>query len=687
MHHGKSLVLPLLLLLYLSLFFSCSQKDLLTNEERKWLTENDKITIAFFPYYPPYEFINENNTIEGIFIDYINLIESKINHKFKRKYYFNWPELMEDLKNEKIDIVMQIQSTKNRSTYLNFYAELFESPHVITTRKNSYTGNQITDFQNKTLTVPEDYAIFENLKRNYPNLTFVEDENDLTCLQKLNSGEYDAYIGPRAVVNYLIRTKNLPNLTIAGETNLTYKPGIGVLKSDEVLNQIFQKVISEISESESQEIIENWLYIKTKPFYKKTDFLIPLGILILSGGLIILIINFYLGLIVSRKTKELRIAKEIAEKDNQLKAAFIRNVSYEIRTPMNNVIGFSKFLNEPKLTDENKAKYTNIIINSGKKLIHSVDNILQISQLQTEQVDLHIEEVDVSEILNDIYTLFEEQAKEKSISLILNNNLKKNQQFIATDKSKLTIIIHNLVENSINFTEKGAVLVSCIVQNTSLIITIRDSGIGFYNKDRQLILEKDYKSENQISEKSGGLGLGLLIAKEHTKLMRGKLSFSSILTKGSTFRLELPYHPLDRSNSSILSYKNTDGTKTKQYIVLIAEDGEVNFVFLKTILSKIEEYNFAIHRAKNGKEAVTFCIKNKQVNIVFMDIKMPKMNGYEATRIIKKMNPELPIIAQTAYSTNEDIQNALNAGCDNFISKPIHLKTLRKILKKHLEVS
>ncbi|MEW7291467.1 hybrid sensor histidine kinase/response regulator [Aquimarina sp. 2304DJ70-9] len=687
MHRRTLLLLALLFLLHSILFFSCSQKDILTNTERDWLNANDKITIAFFPYYPPYEFINENNTIEGVFIEYINLIERKINHKFKRQYYFHWPKLMEDVRNGKIDIIMQIQSTKNRDTYLNFYAELFESPHVIATRKDYFSGNKITDFTHKTITVPEDYAIFENLRRQYPNLTFIEDEDDLICLQKLNSGEYDAYIGPRAVVNYLIRTENLTKLHITGETDLIYKPGIGVDKNNKILNQIFQKAINNISQSENQNIFENWLYTETKPFYKKVDFLIPIVLLTLLGLLIILGINFYLGFIVKQKTKELRIAKDLAEKDDQLKTAFIHNVSYEIRTPMNNILGFSKFLNEPKLTNENKEKYTNVIINSGKKLVESVDNILQISQLQTKQVSLNVEEADLSEVLDDIYTFFEKQAREKSISLILNNNLKENQQFIRTDKAKLIKIINNLVENSINFTEKGAVLISCIVQNPTLIITIRDSGKGIYNRDRQAILEKDYKSENQISEKNGGLGLGLIIAKENAKLMKGKLSFSSIPSKGSTFRLELPYYPADINNTTTPSQTNIKNNKSKQHIVLIAEDGEVNFIFLKTILSKIKGYNFIIHRAKNGKEAITFCIKNEQINLVLMDIKMPEMNGYEATRIIKKMNPDLPIIAQTAYSTNEDIKNALNAGCDDFISKPIHPKTLRKLLKKHLQTA
>ncbi|MBL0684415.1 transporter substrate-binding domain-containing protein [Aquimarina mytili] len=667
-------------MLFSLLHTSCSDKEILTTKEREWLKQNDNITIAFFPYYPPYEFINDNNTIEGIFIEYIKLIEDKIHHKFKRKYYFQWPKLIEDLKNERVDIVLQMQSTKDRDSYLNFYAEYFESPNVIVTRKDSKYST-ISSLADKTIVVPKDYAIFENLKREYPNHNFIEDENDLICLQKLYSGVYDAHIGPKAVVNYLIKTEELNDLQITSTINHAYKPGIAVLKKNKILNDIIHKATRNISNQETQSIIENWLYKKTIPFYKNPNFIIPITIIILIGFFTTILIHFYLGFIVKQRTKELKIAKDIIEKDNQLKMAFISNVSQEIKTPLDGILSFSELLTAPKLKTLEKTKYINSIIHSGKQLVDSIDNILEISQLQTKQVELDEEETDLKETLETIHSVFEISARKNGILLIFHDNLKDNERFVIIDKSKFIKIINGIIDNAIKFTKKGAVLVSYIVQNQSLIVSIRDSGVGIDTSTTENIFKSFTKAENQISQKYGGLGLGLSIAKENTILMGGKLSFSSIPNEGSTFRIELPFHPIERPADIV--WDELKNLKDNQYVVLIVEDGEVNFLFLKMLLKKIKTCDFIVYRAKNGKEAVQFCSKNQKIDLVFMDIKMPEMNGYEATKIIKKIRPELPIIAQTAYSTKEDIKKALEAGCKGFISKPIQYKHLKKVLRKY----
>ncbi len=681
MQYKKLLLQSLSFLLFSYSFISCTNKEVITNKEREWLAQQDNLTIALFPYYPPYEFINDNNTIEGIFIEYIRLIESKINYKFKRKYYLEWPELIKDLENGKIDIVLQMQSTKDRESYLNFYAELFESPHVIVTKKDSnYTS--IASLTDKTIAIPEDYAIFEKLSRKYPNHNFIEDDNDLVCLQKLNSGIYDAHIGPQAVVNYLIKTEGLNDLQITSTIDQVYKPGIAVLKKNKTLNDIIQKVTENISNRETQSIIESWLYIKTKPFYKKPNFIIPIITLLLLVFFIVIFLNFYLGFIIKQRTKELREAKDIIEKDNQLKIAFISNVSQEIKIPLDGVLNFSKLLQKPKLTALEKAKYINIITHSGRQLVDSIDNILEISQLQTKQIDLDEEKTDLKETLETIHSVYEINALKNGILLILNDTLKDNERYAIIDRSKFIKTLNGIIDNAIKFTKKGAVLISCMIQNQAIIVSVRDSGIGIEARDTENIFKSFAKSENQISKKYGGLGLGLSIARENISLMGGELSFSSIPNKGSTFRIELPFHPIDSKTTSDIVLDNQKNLKENQYVVLIVEDGDVNFLFLKLLLKKIKEYDFIVYRAKNGKEAVQFCSKNQKLDVVFMDIKMPEMNGYDATRMIKKIKPELPIIAQTAYSTKDDIKKALEAGCKGFISKPIQFKVLKKVLSK-----
>lgn len=682
MYYKKLLLLSFLLSIHLGLFFSCKKEKALTATEINWLQKNDSITIAVFPYYPPYQFLNNNDEIDGIFIDYLDLIEKKIDFKLNRKYYSHWPSVLKDIRNKKIDAIIEIQSTRKRSEYLNVYTRLFESEHVIVTQKNSSENFNIKDAE---IILPKEYAISEIIRDKYPSIKITEEDDDISCLKKINASSSSlAYVGPKPIANYLIKTHNLDNLEIHSEIGITYKPGIGVHVDNKTLNSIIKKGIKNISNAESQDIIENWLYVENKPFYKKTSFILAILLSISILLFVVLGVNFYLGLIVNKKTKELRKAKNKAEKDEQLITTFIQNVSKEIQNPTDTIINFSKFLNDQKLTNSQKSRYTNIITTSCRQLIGQIDNVLEISQLQTKQIKLSLEKTDIYEVMDSIYTIFEIKAKQKGISLILNNNLNKDQRYIIIDKLKTIKVISAIIENAIKFTKKGAILISVALIEQKLIISIRDSGLGIDSKNQQII-------SNYLSSKSKKTvikehkGYGLIIAKENAKLMRGNLSFSSIKNQGSTFRLEIPFQPIAKTQPSPTD--SVTQNRIQPYQVLIAEDGEINFLFLKTLLKKSNEYDFQVYRAKNGKDAVEFCANNKEIDLIFMDIKMPEMNGYEATRMIKKLTPKTPIIAQTAYSTKMDIKKTFDAGCDDFISKPIQSKKLKTILKKHLNDS
>ncbi|WP_298546319.1 transporter substrate-binding domain-containing protein [uncultured Aquimarina sp.] len=663
---------------------SCSNHDILNETEKDWLQKQGSINVAVYPYYPPYQFINKKDSIDGILVDHFSLIENKINYTFQKKYYTSWTKLLEDVKTKKIDIVLEMQETVERQKFLNFYTKSFETPFVLVAKKEVDTSLKFKDFQNKQIASPTGYSIDDYLKKNYPNLNIKNYPDDIACLLSVQSGESDAYIGGKALANYLIKTEGLDGLKVITEINHNYIPSIAVHKENKVLNDIIAKATSNITNKEKQAILDNWLFSTVKPFYKKPKFWVISSIIFFTALASIILIHFYLKFIIKQKTRELQIAKDKAEESNRIKTNFIQNISHEIRTPMNGIMGFSELLKSDSLTPEERKEYTEIIIDSGKDLITSVDDILEISLLETKQSKLRFTETNLNELLLKLVSEYIHKAKEKNLTIHLENEIPEEKNIIITDKSKLYKILNNLIDNGIKFTNAGSITIFSYLVEDSIEISLKDTGIGIKQKDQDIIFKSFSQSEKEISKNFGGLGLGLAIAKQYTDLIGGKISFVSKENEGSAFLLKIPYTPMQNNAES--STNKEGNIIPEKHVVLIAEDGEINFLFLKTVLTKMIDFEFVIYRAKNGKEAVEICEDNDKIDLVLMDIKMPVMDGYDATKRIKKMRPDLPVVAQTAYSTEEDIERALAAGCDDFVAKPVDRKILRPILDKYISI-
>ncbi len=384
--------------------------------------------------------------------------------------------------------------------------------------------------------------------------------------------------------------------------------------------------------------------------------------------------------ITDRKNMEndLIRAKEKAEESDRLKSAFLMNMSHEIRTPMNGIIGFSEMYTKPGLTDKKRNQYAQIVINNSQQLLKIVNDILDISMIETNSLKLSIDRVNINGLLTELHTLFKVQIKNKKLIFRMNKGLENDKCFVFTDEGRLKQIMVNLLSNAFKFTDEGQITFGYERMDEHLHFFVQDTGVGISSDHLDKIFDRFTQEDMDFTRQYGGTGLGLSISKKLTELLGGKIWVTSEKNKGSIFNFTIPYRQTEKTSDN--STNIAQSGISKHLTALVAEDEEINYLYIKEIL---EENNIHTIHAFTGTEAVNQCKINPDIDVVLMDIKMPGLNGFEATKQIKKLRPELPVIAQTAYAMSEDREKALNAGCDDYISKPIAYDELMVIIQKY----
>jgi len=387
--------------------------------------------------------------------------------------------------------------------------------------------------------------------------------------------------------------------------------------------------------------------------------------------------------ITERRQKDLKILndKENAEKNDRIKNDFISNLSHEIRTPMNGILGFTKFLNDPNLAEVKRKHYISIIQNSGHQLLRTIDDLIEISKITSNQVAAIKKEVCLNNLLLELFTIFDLKAKENNTPLYLRKGLSDKESFILTDPAKLNNIISNLLENALKFTTEGSIEFGYTITDENLELYVKDTGIGIKLSRQKSIFDRFTQEEREIKNHFGGLGLGLSIAKENTKLLGGKITVESKKGKGATFFVTIPYRPTQYKVAKTTLEQKISENSNHNCKILIAEDEEINYLYLEILLKDKIKLDCTIIHAKDGDEAVSICNNQPDIKLVLMDLKMPNMNGFEALKLIRKKHPKIPIVAQTAFSSAEDIEKIKAAGFDDFISKPISEEALKIVLK------
>jgi signal transduction histidine kinase len=364
--------------------------------------------------------------------------------------------------------------------------------------------------------------------------------------------------------------------------------------------------------------------------------------------------------------RDLRIAKEKAEESDRLKTAFLQNISHEIRTPLNGIIGFNELLRNSSPSEEEKLEYIDFIKTSSLNLAKLMDDLMDISRIDAGVIDLHISGFNLIELFKELENSYSGKAEEKGLQLSFHCDLNKFE--IETDKGRLVQILNYLLSNAIKFTRSGFIKVHANQLDNSLVITVTDSGIGIKNENLEAIFNRFTQADMDLTRTHGGTGLGLSIAKGLVEHLGGNLIVKSEYGKGSEFAFNIPVIFKSADQIELPVSKGSDKLFTKKIKILIAEDEDINFFYLVEIL---KHRNCIIIRAHNGKEAIDKVMEHQDFDIILMDIRMPLMNGYDASCKIKEINKQIPIIALTAFATKEDKQNLSKINFDDYLAKPI----------------
>jgi len=479
-------------------------------------------------------------------------------------------------------------------------------------------------------------------------------------------------------------------------------------------NYVFRVMASNENGQWDEKVYAELKFRLNPPFFRTITFYL---ILLVFFSLLLFFIFYYfierfkrtrLALLVEERTRELHqkmIAQEQtqqelyhtnielgkaivhAEESDRLKSAFLTNMSHEIRTPMNGILGFAGLLKEPGLTGNDQQKYIAIIEKSGARMLNIINDIIDISKVEAGQMEIMISDTCINEQIEYIYTFFKPQAESKGIELTYKNTLPEKESIIKTDHEKIYAILTNLVKNAVKFTNAGSIEVGYEKKGWFIEFYVKDTGIGISREQKEIVFKRFRQANDTMTRNYEGAGLGLSISKAYVEMLGGKIWVESEEGKGSVFYFTIPCSPSPAEKEAKTTVPLPDAVSgaeglIKNIKILIAEDDEISESFLTNAMNR---FSREIIKVRTGAEAIEACRNNPDIDLILMDVKMPVMDGYEATRQIRQFNNEVVIIAQTAYALMGDREKASKAGCNDYIPKPFKKEELMVLIEKYFK--
>jgi PAS domain S-box-containing protein len=387
--------------------------------------------------------------------------------------------------------------------------------------------------------------------------------------------------------------------------------------------------------------------------------------------------------------EQLRHSKDKAEQADKLKSAFLANMSHEIRTPINGILGFANLMEIREFPREKQIQYLHIINNSGKLLLNLINDIIDIAKIEAGQINIETSNVDLEKMCKDLLEFYQgEKVRRDKQHVQIEAEIPPLDclRAIITDPLRLRQIINNLINNSLKFTEEGTITFGYQLEKRHVLFFVKDTGIGMSDGEQKIVFER-FKQAGCPSKKKEGTGLGLAISKGLVELLGGEIWIKSQPGKGSEFYFTIPLNIGNQQftqNSFELGEKRFEDFKWAGKTLLLVEDEEVNYLYVNELLINT---GINLLRVVTAEEAITVCNSNKPIDLIMMDMRLPGINGFDATRLIKRIRREIPIIAQTAYAMENEKKQCIEAGCDHYMTKPFDQDILFEVLHEFLQLS
>ena len=389
-----------------------------------------------------------------------------------------------------------------------------------------------------------------------------------------------------------------------------------------------------------------------------------------------ILVNFQMR---NKVERELRTAKEKAEESNRLKTAFLANMNHEIRTPMNGIMGFTDLLKDRGLTGSEQQHYITMIEKSGNRMLSTINDLIDISKIEAGQMQVIPEDVNINQRLDELYTFFKPETEAKGVEFSIYKDLPDNDAVIHTDGKKLESVLINLIKNAVKFTHAGRIDIGYKIRAQQIVFYVKDTGIGIPKERQSAVFDRFIQADVKDKNAYQGSGLGLSISQAYVNMMGGEINLESEVNKGSSFYLTIPHNSAVEIKSQQSDSKEWPSIK-QNLKILIVEDDEATDLYLTEILKNMSRQ---IQHASTGEEALEH-IQNDDIDVILMDVKLPEMDGYAITRRVRETNSHVVIIAQTAYAMKGDREKALDAGCDDYIAKPLKKEELLRLITKHV---